>query len=154
MVRVILYIFSIFCSSVIVAGSPLSTETDAYKFYQGFRDLVLANEQEKVAELFAYPLSDQVKTKAELLEQYETIFTKHLVSLIKCTYTVEQVGWRGYMLPAGALWIDAKYFGEIEPIKGSSSYVEDTMAKLADTKNWHMRVLGVNQSVGKCKNAS
>ncbi|KNC68942.1 hypothetical protein AC626_01530 [Pseudoalteromonas rubra] len=96
MVRVIIYIFTILYSNMSVAESLLLAETDANKFYKGFRELVLANERNKVSELFAYPLTSHVKTKADLLEQYETIFTEHLVSLIKCTYTVEQVGWRGY----------------------------------------------------------
>ncbi|KAF7781628.1 hypothetical protein PRUB_b0915 [Pseudoalteromonas rubra] len=152
--RMIIYIFTVVYSSMSAAERLLSAETDASKFYEGFREFVLANERNKVSELFAYPLSNQVKTKADLLEQYETAFTEHLVSIIKCTYTLEHVGWRGYMLPAGVLWIDGNYFGDIEPIKGSPSYVEDIKAKLADTQNWYMRVQGVNQGVGKCENAS
>ncbi|KZN45938.1 hypothetical protein [Pseudoalteromonas luteoviolacea] len=154
MVRGIIYIFTIFYSSMSLAETLLSAETDANKFYKGFRELVLANERNKVSELFAYPFSNQVRTKAELLEQYETVFTEHLVSLIKCTYTLEQVGWRGYMLSAGALWVDGQYFGDINPIKGSPSYVDDTRAKVADTQNWFMRIQGVNQDVGKCENNS
>jgi hypothetical protein len=133
----------------------IEEETDAYSFYDAFRVLVLANDRDRVADLIAYPLNDEVKSKSDLLVKYDVVFSERLVSLIECTTSedLSHMGWRGYMVLNGVLWIDGVYFGEIIPVKSSQTYAEDYHARVEDKNHWYMRVYGINNDIGACPDA-
>lgn len=130
-------------------------QTDAGVFYEEFRKLVLAGNREEVAKLLSYPLSAggmNVESEEAFIRNYDLIIQGPILELIKCSSgaDVKLVGWRGYMVSNGAIWIDGVYFGEIRPVKGTPSYVDDFTALSNDKEHWYMRIKSIFTDGASC----
>ena len=129
--------------------------TEASQFFDEFRKLVLNNERELVSKSLKYPLpmsGIKVNNPNEFLENYDRIMNGPIMDLIKCSSgsDVKKMGWRGYMVSNGGIWMDGVYFGDIHPVKGSPTYIQDFRAYSEDRMNWHMRIIAMFEDGASC----
>ena len=86
----------------------------ARAFFSKFQKAIDANEKQEVVGMVRYPLRSYrdgkptvLKTTAQLLASYDTVFTPGVRCAIKLA-TVDDIwgNWRGFTISAGAIWWD------------------------------------------------
>ena len=102
---------------VCAQAKPACTLPDcdqAKVFFAQFQKAIDADQRREVADMVSYPLHSYrngkatvIKTKAELLSHYDSVFDPGTRCAIKAA-TVDDVwgNWRGFMVSAGLIWWD------------------------------------------------
>jgi hypothetical protein len=104
-------------SVVYASEKPTCTLPDceqAKAFFTKFQKAIDSNQRQEVAGMIRYPLRSYlngkatiIKTKADLLARYDTVFTSGARCAIK-TASLDDVwgNWRGFTISEGAIWWD------------------------------------------------
>ena len=78
-------------------------------FIKQLQQLIITNDKEKIASIIKYPINKTIKSKAELVANYDAIFTKE-VQLSFATVNFNQLfrNAHGVMTNGGKVWINQK----------------------------------------------
>lgn len=78
-------------------------------FIKQLQQLIITNDKEKIASLIKYPINKTIKSKAELVANYDAVFTKE-VQLSFATVNFNQIfrNVHGVMTNGGKVWIGQK----------------------------------------------
>src|SRR5450631_1329587 len=135
-------------SLVFASEKPTCTLPDcdqAKAFFAKFQRAIDTNQRQEVAGMVSYPLHSYrngkatvIKTKADLLAHYDTVFSAGARCAIK-TATLDDVwgNWRGFTISAGAIWWD-----RIIP----NSVTHNGAIQPSDLNKYPFGVFGVNHS--------
>ncbi len=111
MLKLFLILFVLF-SSVCRAGGNISDKEA--KSIKEFIDVIKTDDPNQIANFVAYPLNrfnpvPDIKTEEEFIEKYNILFDEELKKAI-INSDIEKdwshMGWRGYMLDRGVIWLD------------------------------------------------
>jgi hypothetical protein len=125
----------------------------AKAFFAEFQKAIDANQQQEVAGMLRYPFrsnrngkSTMIKSKADLLARYDTVFDPPTRCAIKSASASDVWGnWRGFTVSTGVIWWDriipnsATHSGAIQP---------------SDLNEYPFRVIRVNHSPETDKNCA
>jgi len=84
-----------------------------HRIIEAFKD----NDRNEISNMFVFPISrrypiKKIESREEFLERYDEILDSELINLImdsKIENDWSEVGWRGYTLKAGVLWVNNNY---------------------------------------------
>jgi hypothetical protein len=125
----------------------------AKAFFARFQKAIDADQRQDVAAMVSYPLHSYrngkatvIKTKADLLAHYDTVFSTGARCAIK-TASLDDVwgNWRGFTISAGAIWWD-----RILP----KSVAQNGAVQPSDLSKFPFGVYGVNHSPETDKSCS
>ncbi len=112
LLKVVLILFMILSPMCRVQASEI-LESEEKRHIQNFINLIKENNSKKIAPHVDYPLNrfnpvPNINNEAEFIEKYEMLFDDNLKELIiksDIEKDWERIGWRGYMLNGGIIWL-------------------------------------------------
>ena len=112
LLRIVLVLLMILSSAYQTQASG-GLETEEKQHIQNFINLIKENNPEKIAQYVDYPLkrfnpSPDINNEAEFIEKYDMLFDDNLKEMIiksDIEKDWKRVGWRGYMLYDGIIWL-------------------------------------------------
>ena len=112
LLRIVLVLLMILSSAYQTQASG-GLETEEKQHIQNFINLIKENNPKKIAQYVDYPLkrsnpSSDINNEAEFIEKYNMLFDNYLKEMIiksDVEKDWKRVGWRGYMLYDGIIWL-------------------------------------------------
>lgn len=112
LLRVVLVLLMVLSSAYQIQASD-GLETEEKQHIRNFINLIKENNPEKIAPNVDYPLkrfnpAPDINNEAEFIEKYDMLFDDYLKDMIiksNLEKDWKRVGWRGYMLYDGIIWL-------------------------------------------------